>query len=545
MNQILIFCALILIVCILAHKLSDRIGVPVLIAFIGIGMMCGVDGILKIPFDNFAVSENMATIALIFIMFYGGFCTKWVTARKSALPAVLLSSAGVFITAVVTAVIVHFVVGTDWLFSFLIGSVLSSTDAASVFSILRSRQFNLKYNTSPLLEVESGSNDPAAYLMTVICIALLRQDNSLNVPWLLLKQLVFGLGFGVLIGFVTGWILQHFNFMSTGLSAVFVLAIALISYALPSVLDGNGFLSTYLAGIIIGNFDIQDKRTQVTFFDGITDLMQMMLFFLLGLLCTPSNLSNVLVPAAVVAFVITFLARPAAVFLLMRPLKAPNSQMLLVSWCGLRGAASIVFAIMAVNSVPPVGMEFDIFSMVFLVVLFSIIIQGSLLPWAARKLSMIDTENDVMKTFNDYSDSMPVRFIQFTMPEEYKWNGREVRNITLPPDTRLVLIQRTEKNKLGIDTVKDIVPRRSTVIKPGDRLTLSAQSPVGTQDVELTERTAEKWHDGRTVGDIFGDRPELVVLIERGIRVIIPNSNTVVKAGDRLVLYSQSEKPEK
>ena len=460
MNQILIFCALILIVCILAHKLSDRIGVPVLIAFIGIGMMCGVDGILKIPFDNFAVSENMATIALIFIMFYGGFCTKWVTARKSALPAVLLSSAGVFITAVVTAVIVHFVVGTGWLFSFLIGSVLSSTDAASVFYILRSRQFNLKYNTSPLLEVESGSNDPAAYLMTVICIALLRQDNSLNVPWLLLKQLVFGLGFGVLIGFVTGWILQHFNFMSTGLSAVFVLAIALISYALPSVLDGNGFLSTYLAGIIIGNFDIQDKRTQVTFFDGITDLMQMMLFFLLGLLCTPSNLSNVLVPAAVVAFVITFLARPAAVFLLMRPLKAPNSQMLLVSWCGLRGAASIVFAIMAVNSVPPVGMEFDIFSMVFLVVLFSIIIQGSLLPWAARKLSMIDTENDVMKTFNDYSDSMPVRFIQFTMPEEYKWNGREVRNITLPPDTRLVLIQRTEKNKLGIDTVKDIVPPR-------------------------------------------------------------------------------------
>lgn len=151
MNQILIFCALILIVCILAHKLSDRIGVPVLIAFIGIGMMCGVDGILKIPFDNFAVSENMATIALIFIMFYGGFCTKWVTARKSALPAVLLSSAGVFITAVVTAVIVHFVVGTGWLFSFLIGSVLSSTDAASVFSILRSRQFNLKYNTSPFL----------------------------------------------------------------------------------------------------------------------------------------------------------------------------------------------------------------------------------------------------------------------------------------------------------------------------------------------------------------------------------------------------------
>ena len=229
----------------------------------------------------------------------------------------------------------------------------------------------------------------------------------------------------------------------------------------------------------------------------------------------------------------------------MRPLRAPNRQMLLVSWCGLRGAASIVFAIMAVNSVPPSGMEFDIFSMVFLVVLFSIIIQGSLLPAAAKKLGMIDTENDVMKTFTDYSDSMPVRFIQFTMPEDYKWNGREVRNITLPPDTRLVLIQRTEKNKLGIDVVHDIVPRRSTVIKPGDRLTLSAKSPVGTQDVELTERTAEKWHDGRTVGDIFGDRSELVVLIERGIRVIIPNGNTVVKTGDRLVLYSQSEKPEK
>ena len=547
MEVVLLFAALVIIACILFNKLSDRIGVPALLAFILLGMVCGVDGIFHIDFDNFPAAENAATVALIFIMFYGGFGTNWAAARRVAGRAVILSTAGVVLTASVTAVLCRYLLRVSWVYGFLIGSVLASTDAASVFSILRSKRLNLKDNTASLLEVESGSNDPAAYMMTVVVTALITGSGELNIPLLLIKQIAFGVGFGVILALAGRAFLNRFSF-SPGFAAIFVLAMALLSYALPAFFGGNGFLSAYLVGLIVGNSDLPKKRELVHFFDGITGLMQMVLFFLLGLLCTPSQLPKVLPEALAVALILTVVARPAAVTALLLPFGARHPQRALVSWAGLRGAASIVFAVMATTRIGAANMEVDIFSLVFSVVIFSILLQGTLLPKVAERTGMIGGDEDVMRTFNDYSAETPVQFIQFEVPEQHKWAGRKLRDMTLPPDTLLVLLQRKKQpaggagekalRKLHLrESYENIAPNGDTVILAGDRLTLSAKTPVQIQGVRLREQFVDARSAGKPVSALPLPAGELIILIERGSEVIIPKGNTTLRRGDKLVLY--------
>ena len=547
MDGILLFVALVIITCILFNRLSERIGVPALLAFILLGMLCGVNGIFHINFDNFPAAENAATVALICIMFYGGFGTNWTAARSVAGPAMLLSTVGVVLTAAITAVLCRVILRVSWAYGFLIGSVLASTDAASVFSILRSKRLNLKYNTASLLEIESGSNDPAAYMMTVIVTGLITGQGNLNIPLLLLRQIVFGVGFGVVIAIAARTMLNHLRF-SSGFAAVFVLAVALLSYALPAFFGGNGFLSAYLVGIIVGNSELPKKRELVHFFDGITGLMQMVLFFLLGLLCTPARLPAILSAALIVSVVLSAAARPLAVTALLLPFHAAHPQRAIVSWAGLRGAASIVFAVMATTRIGAENMEVDIFSLVFAVVIFSILIQGTLLPKIAGKVDMLGSDEDVMRTFNDYISEAPVQFIQFEVPAHHKWAGRALKDITLPPDTLLVLLQRKKPGEPGVgekalrslhfsEEYEDITPNGDTVILEGDRLTLSAKTPVQTQGVQLREQFVEAWNAGKPVSKLPLPRGELIILIERGNEVIIPKGNTELRKGDKLVLY--------
>lgn len=547
MEIVLLFAALVIITCILFNRLSERIGVPALLAFILLGMLCGVNGIFHINFDDFPAAENAATVALICIMFYGGFGTNWTAARCVAGQAVLLSTAGVVLTAAVTAVLCHYILGVSWAYGFLIGSVLGSTDAASVFSILRSKRLNLKYNTASLLEIESGSNDPAAYLMTVIVTGIITGREDLNIPLLLVKQILFGIGFGVVIAAAARALLNRLRF-SPGFAAVFVLAVAFLAYALPAFFGGNGFLSAYLVGIIVGNSELPRKRELVHFFDGITGLMQMVLFFLLGLLCTPSRLPAILPAALAVAVILSAAARPLTVTALLLPFHSRHPQRAIVSWAGLRGAASIVFAVMATTRIGQANTEVDIFSLVFAVVIFSILLQGTLLPKIAERVDMLGSDEDVMRTFNDYIAEAPVQFIQFEVPADHKWAGRALKDITLPPDTLLVLLQR---KKPGADNVgekalrrlhlseeyEDITPNGDTVILSGDRLTLSAKTPVRTQGVQLREQFVEAWNAGKPVSKLSLPRGELIILIERGNEVIIPKGNTELRRGDKLVLY--------
>lgn len=234
MESILLLCAVVIVICIVASRLSQRLGVPALLLFLALGMLFGSDGLFRIPFDNFEAAERICSVALIFIMFYGGFGTRWEAARPAAARAVVLSTLGVAVTALLTALFCHFALGFSVLESFLTGAVISSTDAASVFSILRSKKLGLRNHTASLLEVESGSNDPASYMLTVIALSLMGVGGGGAIPWMIFAQVVFGLGLGAAVAGLSILVLRRLT-LSDGLDTIFVVAAALLSFALPAV----------------------------------------------------------------------------------------------------------------------------------------------------------------------------------------------------------------------------------------------------------------------------------------------------------------------
>lgn len=523
----LLITAVVIIACIFLNKVSSRLGIPMLLAFILLGMVFGSDGLVKIEFSNYWATEQICSVALIFIMFYGGFGTKWSEAKPVAVKAVLLSSVGVVLTAAITGLFCHYVLKIALLESFLIGSVISSTDAASVFSILRSKRLNLKYHSASLLEVESGSNDPCSYMLTTILLTLMNGEASGgNIVYLIFAQFAYSLVFGFALALGAAWVMKKYRF-AAGLDAAFVLAVALLAYAAPSALGGNGYLSAYIVGIYLGNHEIKNKKSLVHFFDGVTGLMQMLLFFLLGLLSFPLQMANILFPALMIALFLTFVARPLSVFAVLAPFKSKWNQLALVSWAGLRGAASIVFAVMA--TVDPASTSNDIFHIVFLIVLFSILLQGSLIPLVAKKLGMIDERADVLKTFSDYSDEVPVQYIQFKIPAGHPWANRTVEEIVFPPETLLVILMRGGAN---------LIPGGKTTLLPGDKLVLSARAPDVIEGLQLTEKQLGKEDEwaGKTVAELPKKSGVLIVMIKRGGKVVIPQGHTVLKAEDVLVI---------
>ncbi len=528
MTSYILLVAAVILLCLSLNKMSNKLGIPMLLAYILLGMMFGTDGILKIPFDNFTIAEQICTVSLIFIMFYGGFGTNWKQAKPVAGKAVLLSTVGVILTAVTTGAFCHFILKMDFWESMLIGSVISSTDAASVFSILRSRRLNLKNNTASMLEVESGSNDPCSYMLTVIILTIMSGELSgFSLVVMIFSQITFGILVGVVVALAAAFILKKVNFATDGFDTIFVFSMALVSYAGAAMINGNGYLAAYIAGIILGNTPLHHKKSLVHFFDGITGLMQMLIFFLLGLLAYPSQLPKILPIALAIAVFLTFVARPVSVFAILMPFRCPVKQQLLVSWAGLRGAASIVFAIMA--TVSPAYTKNDLFHIVIFIVLFSISIQGTLLGLVAKKLDMIDENGNVMKTFSDYSDEMPVEFVKISIKAGHPWENRKIKDLTSLPDLLLVLILRGEER---------IIPNGNTVVLAGDKIVLSALSPEENLGICLTEIPIEKdskWI-GKPLSRIKLGEEKLVLVLKRNEKVVIPNGNTVIRENDVLVI---------
>lgn len=528
MSLYILVAAVIIIICLTVSKFSSKIGVPVLLAFIFLGMLFGCDGIFKIQFDNFSFAETICSVSLIFIMFYGGFGTNWKKAKKVAVKSVLLSTLGVILTAGITGLFCHFVLKFDLLESLLIGAVISSTDAASVFSILRSKRLNLKYNTASLLEVESGSNDPCSYMLTVIILTLMSGKTSgVEIIYMIFAQIVFGIAVGVATAFAASFMLNRFNLGTKGFESILVFSMALVSYSAASVIGGNGYLSVYITGVILGNREIPNKKPLVHFFDGITGLMQILIFFLLGLVSFPSQMFSIILPALAIALFLTFVARPLSVFAILSPFRCPINQQLLVSWSGLRGAASIVFAIIAVVS--PAYLKNDVFHVVFFIVLFSISIQGTLIPFVAKKLNMIDDKSDVMKTFNDYTKEVPVQFIKLPINGKHPWVNKKIRNIRFLPNTILALIIREDKQ---------LVPRGNTTLHEGDIAVLSGPSLEKKFTGHLTEVEIDADNEwiGMALSEIDIDSEKLVILIKRDNRIVIPSGKTVVKENDVLII---------
>ena len=533
METVLLLASIVIFACVVFNKLSGKFGVPGLFVFILLGMIFGSDGLFKIPFDNYSFASDICSVALIFIMFYGGFGTKWSTAKPIASKAILLSSLGTVITAALVGGFCYFVLKFELLEAFLMGAVICSTDAASVFSILRSKKINLKYGTASLLEVESGSNDPFSYMLTAIILSLMEGKSAtlLSVVLMLVAQISLGIIYGVLIAIIAKKILKKFTFKDAGFDAVFSVGIAVISYVLPSMTGGNGYLSAYITGIILGNSKIPNKKSLVHFFDGLTGLMQMLLFFLLGLLSFPSKLPGIAITALAVVLFLTFFARPVAIFTVLSPFGCKINQQMFIAWSGMRGAASIVFAIMAITS--PAVLDNDIFHIVFFIVLFSVLVQGTLLPVLAKKSDMIDESSDVMKTFTDYADEIPVRFIQFNVHKGHEWDGKRVADITLPPECILVLLIRNGEK---------IVPKGKTILKDNDTLILSGVEGGEVKGVHLYEHIVEaddEWVNRKICE--FPSEETLIILIRRENNVVIPKGDTKILENDILVINDMSE----
>lgn len=327
----LLLIVVVIVTCIWLNNVSSRIGVPTLLAFIVLGMICGNVGAIPLYLDDHAFAKELCTVALIFIMFYGGFGTRWEAVRPVAKESVLLASVGVIVTAGLTGLFCRLALHWDWAESFLLGAVVSSTDAASVFSILRAKKLGLKNNTAPILEMESGSNDPCAYMLTALMISLVNGNASgASLAKMIFAQIVFGAALGWGIAKLAVWMLRRMNFLTDGFDTLFVFAAAIASYAIPDLVGGNGYLSAYIVGMMLGNEDFRGKKSLVGFFDGLTSLTQVLIFFVLGLLARPEQLHRAILPALAVSAFLLLLARPAAIFSLLVPFgKYPKESRLL------------------------------------------------------------------------------------------------------------------------------------------------------------------------------------------------------------------------
>jgi len=528
---LLIF-SIIIITCVFLNNISMKVGIPVLLFFLTLGLICGSQ-------DNEFASQqgwfvgDISTIALIFIMFYGGFGTRWKSAKPIIVEASLLATFGVALTAVFVGLFCHWVLKWGWIESLLMGSVVSSTDAATVFSILRTRKLGLKNNTAPILEVESGSNDPMSYMLTAVMLSLLTGSVSTgHVIWEIFSQIVFGAGGGLVIATGSIYLLRHFHVTNNnGFELLLFIAIAIAAYCIPSLIGGNGYLSTYIVGIVLGNAQFPGRKQLVAVFDAITSLMQIIIFFLLGMLANPSNLYHSLIPSLIIFAVLTFVARPLSIWGILHPFKKYSAnQLSLIAFSGLRGAASIVFAIMILTS--NVTLSNDIFSIVFCIVLISIALQGSLIPAVAKKTNMIDTNSDVMTTFNDFKETTDITFGCVKISETGRWEGKYVKDLQLPKGFLLILVLKDDEQ---------IIPTGDTLLQAGDSVVFCSPSYEDkTTDSLIQHRLSEKskWA-GHMVKEYPNAGHNLLVMIKRGEEKIIPDGNTVLQNGDVLVLLKR------
>lgn len=524
----LMLIALILVLCIIADKFSGRFGMPALILFIGIGMLFGSDGIVKIPFDNFAVTEQICTIALGFIMFYGGFNTKWKAAKPVAVKSLLLSTAGVFLTGFLTMAFCCVVLKFRFAEGFLLGAVISCTDAASVFSILRKKKLNLKDGVASLLEIESGSNDPTAYMLTVVGISLVNGENLSTVPYAIFAQIVYGVAIGVVLAVFGIWVLTKTRVVTNGMYTVFILALVLFGMGFSSLVGGNAFLSIYLLGILMGNSSIRNKKEIIPFFDGVTGLSQIVIFFLLGLLSFPHKFPYIMGTAIVIALFILLIARPVTVLLILKPFHCSLNQCLLVSWAGLRGASSIVFSIFAMAAGNDISR--DLFHIVFMISLLSVAVQGTLLPYVSRKLDMIDDKADVQKTFNDYQEESAITLMRMYIPKGHNWENKHISEVHMPTGALALMIKRDDET---------IITRGNTQILAGDNLILSVPTYNPDDDEGLEEIFIDKNHPwgNQRIEDLNLPENVLIALIKRNERNIIPDGKTFIEPEDVVVLY--------
>ncbi|RDI95334.1 potassium/proton antiporter [Meiothermus sp. QL-1] len=383
---ILLVVGVLLLLSVLAAKLGGRLGVPGLLLFLAIGMLAGSDGPGGIWFDNYALAQFVGTVALVFILYSGGLFTRWSAVRPILGAGLSLATLGVLFTMLLTGAFARYVLELGWLEALLLGAIVSSTDASAVFSVLRERAVRLRRHLKPLLEFESGTNDPMAIFLTVGLTTLLTQPAASGGQVLLLfvQQMTLGLLLGYLLGWGAVWLLRRLRLGFDGLYAVLSITLMLLVFSITAVLGGSGFLAAYVAGVVVGNQDFPRKTALLSFHEGMSWLMEIGLFLTLGLLVFPSQLPGVALPALLLSVFLMGVARPVAVFLSLPTARFGWNEKAFIAWVGLRGAIPIVLATFPLLA----GVEAaqKIFNVTFFVVLFSVLVQGTTLPWVARLL---------------------------------------------------------------------------------------------------------------------------------------------------------------
>lgn len=468
LEHILIVVAALLLFGVLASRLSDKLGVPALLLFLLIGMLAGNEGIGGIAFDDTALTQTVGIIALSLILFSGGIQTEWSSVSTVLWKGLSLSTVGVLATALVSGSFAAVIFDFPWSEGLLLGAIMSSTDAAAVFAVLRSKGVRLKGANQPLLELESGSNDPMAVFLTVALIQVITEPQSsvLDLLVMLLLQMVVGAGVGYGIGKAAVLVINRVQLATEGLYPVLTLSFVLLTYGLASALRGNGFLAVYLAGIIMGSSDFLHKRSLIRFHDGLGWLMQIAMFVVLGLLVTPSHLVPVAERGFLIAAVLMFVARPVGVFLGLSLTRMELRQRLLISWVGLRGAVPIVLA--TYPFVAGIADSDLFFNIVFFVVLTSVLLQGTSIPIVARSLGLQEPAPLRREYPLEYVSRGTTRndLVEIPLPKGSSVVGKQVVNLGMPHSALIVLISRNNDF---------LIPRGATALETGDKLLVLAE----------------------------------------------------------------------
>ena len=463
--------SLLLLVSVLASKASEWLGVPALLIFLVIGMLAGSEGPGGIWFDNIALAQMVGTLALAYILFSGGLDTDWKVVKPVLRPAGVLATLGVLLTAVLVSVFAVAFLGFSWMEGLLLGSVMSSTDAAAVFSILRSRSIRLKGRLQPLLEFESGSNDPMAVFLTVTTIRLL-QTPTLS-WWVAIPNFVWQMAMGAVMGIVFGkliiYLINKTRLGYEGLYPVLTLALVLFTYGVTDVIGGNGFLAVYLAGMYLGNKSFLHKRSLMRFHNGIAWLTQIAMFLTLGLLVFPSHLVPVFGSGLLLAGFLMFVGRPVAVMLCLCRSGFSFREKVLVSWVGLRGAVPIVLAMFPMMA--GVAHAEQIFNLVFFVVIASVLLQGKLLPQIAERLKLNDTYYQRSRPpleFEHTESGIKADMVEIAISPSSDVVGKRLLELQLPHGVLITLIQK--------ESGEFFIPDGGTVLQANDHVLVLGES---------------------------------------------------------------------